>query len=42
MRLVIKDNYDLLCEYVSEYVIDRILKFNPTPEKPFVLGTSSW
>lgn len=38
MRLVIKENYDLLCEYVANYVIDRINKFNPTPEKPFVLG----
>lgn len=40
MRLVIKENYDLLCEYVANYVIDRINKFNPTPEKPFVLGRS--
>lgn len=39
MRLVIKENYDLLCEYVANYVIDRINKFNPTQEKPFVLGT---
>ncbi|KAK8806726.1 hypothetical protein WA588_005529 [Blastocystis sp. NMH] len=38
MRLVIKENYDLLCEYVANYVIDRINKFNPTQEKPFVLG----
>ena len=39
MRLVIKENYDLLCDYVANYVIDRINKFNPTQEKPFVLGT---
>lgn len=38
MRLVIKENYDFLCEYVANYVIDRINKFNPTPERPFVLG----
>ena len=41
MRLVIKENYDFLCQYVAEYVIDRITKFNPTPEKPFVLGMFS-
>ena len=41
MRLVIKENYDFLCQYVAEYVIDRINKFNPTPEKPFVLGRFS-
>ena len=41
MRLVIKENYDLLCEYVANYIIDRINKFNPTQEKPFVLGTYS-
>lgn len=38
MRLVIKENYDILCQYVAEYIIDRINKFNPTAEKPFVLG----
>ena len=38
MRLVIKENYDFLCDYVANYVIDRINKFNPTPERPFVLG----
>lgn len=38
MRLVIKENYDFLCDYVANYVINRINKFNPTPERPFVLG----
>ena len=41
MRLVIKEYYDLLCDYVANYVINRINKFNPTPERPFVLGPFS-
>jgi len=38
MRIIIRDNYDLVSKYVAEYVKDRILQFAPTPEKPFVLG----
>jgi glucosamine-6-phosphate deaminase len=38
MRIVIKDDNDSVAEYVATYIKDRILKFNPTAEKPFVLG----
>jgi len=38
MRLVIQDTYDKVSLFVATYVRDRILKWNPTPERPFVLG----
>ncbi len=38
MRLVILDNYDKLSEWAAKYVRNRILKFNPGPDKYFVLG----
>lgn len=38
MRLIIRENYDEMSQYAAEYVKDRILAFNPTKEKPFVLG----
>jgi len=38
MRILIRDNHDQVSQYVAEYVKDRILKWQPTPEKPFVLG----
>lgn len=38
MRLVILDNYDKVSEWAAKYVRNRILKFNPGPDKYFVLG----
>lgn len=38
MRLVILDDYDKLSEWAAKYVRNRILKFNPGPDKYFVLG----
>lgn len=38
MRLIIKDNYNILVEWVAYYIMMRITRFNPTKEKPFVLG----
>ena len=38
MRLVILDDYDKASEWAAKYVRNRILQFNPTKEKPFVLG----
>ncbi|KAJ3065113.1 Glucosamine-6-phosphate isomerase 2, partial [Rhizoclosmatium hyalinum] len=38
MRLIIKDKYDDVCQYTAEYVLARINEFNPTAERPFVLG----
>jgi len=38
MRLIIKDNYEQVSNYVATYIKNRINEFAPTPEKPFVLG----
>lgn len=38
MRLIIRDHSEAASEYVSNYIIDRIKHFNPTPTHPFVLG----
>lgn len=38
MRLVIKRDYEELSEYVAAYIRQRILEFNPTPDRLFVLG----
>lgn len=38
MRLVILDNPDNVGLYLATYLKNRILSFNPTAEKPFVLG----
>ncbi|KAK9723000.1 Glucosamine-6-phosphate isomerase (Glucosamine-6-phosphate deaminase) (GNPDA) (GlcN6P deaminase) [Basidiobolus ranarum] len=38
MRLVIRDNADHVSKYIAEYIKRRILEFNPSAEKPFVIG----
>lgn len=38
MRVIIKEDPDRVASWVANYVRLRILAFNPTPEKPFVLG----
>lgn len=38
MRLVIHDDYENLSKWVACYVAKKIKDFNPTPEKPFILG----
>jgi len=38
MRLIIKDDSAAVGQYVAEYIRDRILRFNPTAQNPFVLG----
>lgn len=38
MRVIIQNNYEALSKWAAEHVIERINKFAPTPEKPFVLG----
>lgn len=38
MRLVIQDDADAVATWVSEYIVDRINAFKPTPTKPFVIG----
>jgi len=38
MRFIIRPDRDSASEYVSEYIIQRINAFKPTPDRPFVLG----
>ncbi len=38
MRVVIAKDYDTMSVWAANYVAKRILDFNPTEERPFVLG----
>lgn len=38
MRIYIADNADKVAEYVANFIIQRIVDFAPTKERPFVLG----
>lgn len=38
MRVVIRENPEEVSDWVANYIKDRILAFQPTKEKPFVLG----
>ncbi|KAI9597429.1 glucosamine-6-phosphate isomerase [Syncephalis fuscata] len=38
MRLIIRDDTDQVAAYMAGYIRDRINQFNPTAERPFVLG----
>ena len=38
MRLIIEKDYDALSAWAANHVIDRINAFEPTKERPFVLG----
>lgn len=38
MRVIIRDQASDASDYVANYVVERIKQFNPTPERPFVLG----
>uniref|UniRef100_A0A1D1XZC7 Glucosamine-6-phosphate isomerase n=1 Tax=Anthurium amnicola TaxID=1678845 RepID=A0A1D1XZC7_9ARAE len=38
MRLIIRKDYDEVSEHMASYIRNRILEFNPTEERPFVLG----
>lgn len=38
MRLIIEKDYDELSQWAANHVIEKINAFNPTPERPFVLG----
>src|SRR5680860_1409614 len=38
MKLVIQKNYNDISQWTAKYVAKRINDFNPTKEKPFVLG----
>lgn len=38
MRLIIRDDPHAASKYIADYIIERIQTFDPTPERPFVLG----
>lgn len=38
MRILMHDDYLQLSKWTAHYIAKRINEFNPTPEKPFVLG----
>ncbi len=38
MRLLIQDNYENLSQWAANYIVKKITAFNPTQEKPFVIG----
>ncbi|KAI8981011.1 glucosamine-6-phosphate isomerase [Pilobolus umbonatus] len=38
MRLVIRNDYDEVSEWVAHYIKERINQYKPTKERPFVLG----
>ncbi|QQO10780.1 glucosamine-6-phosphate deaminase [Breznakiella homolactica] len=38
MRLLIHENYDKACRWTADHIAKRIVKFNPGPDRPFVLG----
>ncbi|KAL1636481.1 Glucosamine-6-phosphate isomerase (Glucosamine-6-phosphate deaminase) (GNPDA) (GlcN6P deaminase) [Neofusicoccum ribis] len=38
MRLIIREDAHTASKYIADYIVERIKAFEPTPEKPFVLG----
>jgi glucosamine-6-phosphate deaminase len=38
MRIVIKKDYDEVSKWVANYLNDRINRFNPSKDEPFILG----
>lgn len=38
MRLIIQNSYEQISQWAAALIVKRIKEFNPTPEKPFVLG----
>jgi glucosamine-6-phosphate deaminase len=41
MRIIIHNNYQILSNWTAYYIAKKINDYNPTPEKPFVLGLPS-
>ena len=41
MRLIIQPNADQLAKWAANYVVSKINKANPTPEKPFELALAT-
>ncbi len=38
MRVIIKNNYEEMSRWAAAHIVERINAYNPTPDKPFVLG----
>lgn len=38
MRVIIQPDYDRVSKWTASYIVRAIRDFNPTPQKPFVLG----
>ncbi len=38
MRIVIHDNYESISKWVAYYVARKIIKYQPTPDNPYILG----
>lgn len=38
MRILIHENYQQISKWTAYYIANKIKAFNPTPEKPYVLG----
>ena len=38
MRMIIQKDYDSMSTWAAHYIAHQIIKFNPTPDKPYVLG----
>ncbi|KAI8147581.1 glucosamine-6-phosphate isomerase 1 [Fennellomyces sp. T-0311] len=38
MRLIIRENYQEVSTYIAKYIKERIRQFNPSADRPFVLG----
>ena len=38
MRVIIEPNYDKMSQWAANHIVKRINEFNPTEERPFVLG----
>lgn len=38
MRLIIQNSYEQISQWAAAYIVKRIKEFEPTAEKPFVLG----
>ncbi len=38
MRILIHKNYEQISRWTARYIAEKINAYNPTPEKPFVLG----
>lgn len=38
MRLIVQNNYENASKWTANYIVRRILKFNPSADRPFVMG----